>query len=97
LHLSSGVIDLPPGSGRRIIKEDGAVVAFAPPGIPSSDDDGTGRYCSTRGPVDREAVQPARIREEVAELGKSDLICFESHGVSHAAMSTLTDEELVFR
>jgi peptidoglycan/xylan/chitin deacetylase (PgdA/CDA1 family) len=33
---------------------------------------------------------------EVEELGRSELIRFESHGVSHAAMSTLTDEELAF-
>jgi peptidoglycan/xylan/chitin deacetylase (PgdA/CDA1 family) len=33
---------------------------------------------------------------EVAELSKNDLIRFESHGVSHAAMSSLTEEELVF-
>jgi peptidoglycan/xylan/chitin deacetylase (PgdA/CDA1 family) len=31
---------------------------------------------------------------EVEELSKDDLIRFESHGVSHAAMSSLTDEEL---
>jgi peptidoglycan/xylan/chitin deacetylase (PgdA/CDA1 family) len=31
---------------------------------------------------------------EVEELSKNDLIRFESHGVSHAAMSSLTDEEL---
>lgn len=34
--------------------------------------------------------------EEVACLSRNDLIRFESHGVSHAAMSSLTDEELVF-
>src|SRR5690349_2360198 len=34
--------------------------------------------------------------QEVTELSKSDLIRFESHGVSHAAMSSLTDEELRF-
>ncbi|HEV2201984.1 MAG TPA: polysaccharide deacetylase family protein [Bryobacteraceae bacterium] len=33
---------------------------------------------------------------EVEALSKSDLIGFESHGVSHAAMSSLTEEELVF-
>jgi hypothetical protein len=33
---------------------------------------------------------------EVAEISRDDLIRFESHGVSHAAMSTLTDEELIF-
>jgi peptidoglycan/xylan/chitin deacetylase (PgdA/CDA1 family) len=40
---------------------------------------------------------PAPIAwQEVTELSKSDLIRFESHGVSHAAMSSLTDEELTF-
>jgi len=33
---------------------------------------------------------------EVAELSRNDLIRFESHGVSHAAMSALTEEEIVF-
>jgi peptidoglycan/xylan/chitin deacetylase (PgdA/CDA1 family) len=32
---------------------------------------------------------------EVAALAKDDLIRFESHGVSHSAMSSLTEEELV--
>lgn len=33
---------------------------------------------------------------EVAELSRNDLLQFESHGVTHAAMSALTDEELIF-
>ena len=33
---------------------------------------------------------------EVEQLAPDDLIRFESHGVSHAAMSSLTDEELTF-
>ena len=33
---------------------------------------------------------------EVTQISRNDLIRFESHGVSHAAMSTLTDEELIF-
>jgi len=33
---------------------------------------------------------------EVTKISRGDLIRFESHGVSHAAMSTLTDEELVY-
>jgi len=33
---------------------------------------------------------------EVAQFSRDGLISFESHGVSHAAMSTLTDEELIF-
>ena len=34
--------------------------------------------------------------DEVTQISRDDLIRFESHGVSHAAMSTLTDEELIF-
>jgi peptidoglycan/xylan/chitin deacetylase (PgdA/CDA1 family) len=33
---------------------------------------------------------------EVTQISRDDLIRFESHGVSHAAMSTLTDEDLIF-
>jgi len=33
---------------------------------------------------------------EVTQISRDDLIQFESHGVSHAAMSTLTDEELIY-
>ena len=33
---------------------------------------------------------------EVAEIGRSGLIRFESHGVSHAAMSSLSEDELIF-
>jgi peptidoglycan/xylan/chitin deacetylase (PgdA/CDA1 family) len=45
-----------------------------------------------------EALQPpAPISwADVERLSKTDLIRFESHGVSHAAMSSLTDDELVF-
>ena len=50
------------------------------------------------GGLTRAAVQPAPpiTWPEVAELSKNDLIRFESHGVSHAAMSSLTEDELVF-
>jgi peptidoglycan/xylan/chitin deacetylase (PgdA/CDA1 family) len=46
----------------------------------------------------RAAIQPPLpiTWREVAEISKNDLIRFESHGVSHAAMSSLTEEELVF-
>jgi peptidoglycan/xylan/chitin deacetylase (PgdA/CDA1 family) len=46
----------------------------------------------------REVLQPATpvAWSEVAELSKTDLFRFESHGVSHAAMSSLTEEELAF-
>lgn len=33
---------------------------------------------------------------EVARLSRDELICFESHSVSHAAMSSLSEDELVF-
>lgn len=48
--------------------------------------------------ITREAIQPAAPIpwSEVAELSKNDLIRFESHGVTHAAMSSLTEEELAF-
>ena len=48
--------------------------------------------------VTREAIQPAPpiTWGEVTEMSDTELIRFESHGVSHAAMSTLTEEELVF-
>ena len=48
--------------------------------------------------VTREDVQPAPpiTWREVADISRNDLIRFESHGVSHAAMSTLTEQELVF-
>jgi peptidoglycan/xylan/chitin deacetylase (PgdA/CDA1 family) len=46
----------------------------------------------------RAAIQPPRpiTWREVADTSQNDLIRFESHGVSHAAMSSLTEEELVF-
>lgn len=45
-----------------------------------------------------EALQPPAPISwvEVEKLSKTDLIRFESHGVSHAAMSSLTDDELAF-
>jgi peptidoglycan/xylan/chitin deacetylase (PgdA/CDA1 family) len=50
------------------------------------------------GGLTRSAIQPAPpiTWPEVTELSTNDLICFESHGVSHAAMSSLTGEEVVF-
>ena len=48
--------------------------------------------------LDIDAIQPPEpiTWPEVTEISRGDLIRFESHGVSHAAMSTLTDEELLF-
>ena len=49
------------------------------------------------GAISRAALQPARpiTWAEVEQLSKTDLIRFESHGVTHTAMSALTPEELV--
>src|SRR5260370_27347258 len=46
----------------------------------------------------RAAIQPPRsvTWREVADISRNDLIRFESHGVSQAAMSTFTEEELIF-
>jgi len=46
----------------------------------------------------RAAIQPPRpiTWREVADTSQNDLIRFESHGVSHAAMSSLTQDELAF-
>jgi peptidoglycan/xylan/chitin deacetylase (PgdA/CDA1 family) len=48
--------------------------------------------------ITREALQPPAPIDwsEVAALSKHDLIRFESHGVTHAAMSSLSEEELAF-
>jgi peptidoglycan/xylan/chitin deacetylase (PgdA/CDA1 family) len=48
--------------------------------------------------LSREAIRPPEpiTWSEVTRISRDDLIRFESHGVSHAAMSTLTDEELIF-
>lgn len=48
--------------------------------------------------ITREAIQPAPpiTWREVTQLSKTELIRFESHGVSHAAMATLTEDELEY-
>ena len=48
--------------------------------------------------VARTALQPPGpiTWPEVAALGKSDLVRFESHGVTHTAMSALTEEQATF-
>ena len=55
-------------------------------------------YVATESGRTKEQLQPAApiSWKEVAELSKSDLIRFESHGVTHTAMSSLTEEELAF-
>jgi peptidoglycan/xylan/chitin deacetylase (PgdA/CDA1 family) len=99
LQLSSGVIDLsPPGAVEELSRKmelwwhSRRLEYYLPMTTELVD------IVLREGRLTREAVQPAPpiTWEEVAELGKSDLIRFESHGVSHAAMSTLTDEELAF-
>ena len=48
--------------------------------------------------VTRNAISPPDpiSWSEVTELGRNDLISFESHGVSHTAMSALSAEDLEF-
>ena len=48
--------------------------------------------------VERTALEPPKpiTWSEVAALGKSDLIRFESHAVTHTAMSALTKEQVSF-
>jgi peptidoglycan/xylan/chitin deacetylase (PgdA/CDA1 family) len=54
-------------------------------------------FVACEGGVSRAALQPAPPVgwSEVEQLSKTDLIRFESHGVTHTAMSALTPEELV--
>ncbi len=48
--------------------------------------------------IDKEALRPPPpiSWEEVTEISRDDLISFESHAVSHTALSALTEEELVY-
>jgi peptidoglycan/xylan/chitin deacetylase (PgdA/CDA1 family) len=48
--------------------------------------------------ISKDSIQPppSITWREVSELSGNELISFESHGVSHAAMSTLAEDELVF-
>jgi peptidoglycan/xylan/chitin deacetylase (PgdA/CDA1 family) len=51
--------------------------------------------CRKRGLTRKQLEPPAAITApEIRELGRSGLIRFESHGVSHAALSTMTPEEI---
>lgn len=47
--------------------------------------------------ISKDSIHPARsiTWPEVAQLSRNELISFESHGATHAAMSSLTREELV--
>ena len=55
----------------------------------------TGIVCRERGLTRKQLEPPAAITApEIRELGRSGLIRFESHGVSHAALSAMTPEEI---
>ena len=99
LHLSSGVVDLsPPGALEELSRKmeqlwhSQRLEYYLPMTMELVE------IVLREGGLTREAVRPAPpiTWKEVEELSKKDLIRFESHGVTHAAMSTLTDEELVF-
>jgi peptidoglycan/xylan/chitin deacetylase (PgdA/CDA1 family) len=99
LHLSSGVVDLsPPGAveewSRKMERlwNTQRLESYLPTTMELVE------IVLREGGLTKTAVQPAPpiTWAEVAELSKNDLIRFESHGVSHAAMSSLTDDELVF-
>jgi peptidoglycan/xylan/chitin deacetylase (PgdA/CDA1 family) len=99
LELGSGVIDLSqPGAVEELSRKierlwhTGRIESYLPMTLELAD-----LVARERG-VTRADLQPAApiAWPEVEELAKNDLIRFESHGVSHAAMSSLTDEELAF-
>jgi peptidoglycan/xylan/chitin deacetylase (PgdA/CDA1 family) len=99
LQLSSGVVDLsPPGAVEEWSKKmeqrwhSQRLESYRPMTMELVE------IVLREGGLARAVVQPAPpiTWPEVAELSKNDLIRFESHGVSHAAMSSLTEDELVF-
>jgi peptidoglycan/xylan/chitin deacetylase (PgdA/CDA1 family) len=99
LHLSSGVVDLsPPGAleewstKMERLWHTQRLESYLPMTMELVE------IVLREGGLTKSAVQPAPpiTWAEVAELSKNDLIRFESHGVSHAAMSSLTDDELEF-
>jgi peptidoglycan/xylan/chitin deacetylase (PgdA/CDA1 family) len=99
LHLSSGAVDLSPaGAVEELSRKmeqlwhSQRLESYLPMTMELVE------TVLREGGLTRAEVQPAPpIKwEEVAQLSKNDLIRFESHGVTHAAMSTLTDDELVF-
>jgi peptidoglycan/xylan/chitin deacetylase (PgdA/CDA1 family) len=99
LHLSSGVVDLsPPGAAQQLSRKmeslwhSQRLDSYLPVTMELVE------IVLREGGLTRAVIQPAPpiTWEEVAELSKNDLIRFESHGVSHAAMSSLTDDELEF-
>ena len=97
LKLSSGEIDLSaPGAGETLFRElerrwhTERSGSYLPMMMELVD-----RVVQESGKTKAELQPAAPISwQEVKELSKSDLISFESHGVSHIAMSSLTEEEL---
>jgi len=95
--LQCGVIDLSaPGAGDRLFRDlerrwhTQRLESYLPVLMELVD-----HVLHERG-LTKETIRPAApiSWSEVADLSKDDLIRFESHGVTHAAMSSLTDEEL---
>jgi peptidoglycan/xylan/chitin deacetylase (PgdA/CDA1 family) len=99
LHLSCGVVDLSsPGAieewsrKMELLWHSRRMESYLPTTMELVE------IALREGGMTRAEVQPAPpiTWREVEALSKHDLIRFESHGVSHAAMSTLTDDELEF-
>jgi peptidoglycan/xylan/chitin deacetylase (PgdA/CDA1 family) len=99
LELSSGVVDLsPPGAVEEFSKKmellwhTQRLESYLPMTMELVE------IVLREGGLKRAAIQPAPpiTWAEVTEISKNDLIHFESHGVSHAAMSSLTEDELAF-
>jgi peptidoglycan/xylan/chitin deacetylase (PgdA/CDA1 family) len=99
LELKSGVIDLSPSNAvdelsrkMELLWHSQRLESYLPLTMELAEI----AMCETG--LTRAAIQPPRpvTWREVADISRNDLIRFESHGVSHAAMSTLTEEELVF-
>jgi peptidoglycan/xylan/chitin deacetylase (PgdA/CDA1 family) len=97
LHLSSGVVDLsPPGAVQQLSRKmellwhSQRLDSYLPLTMELVE------IVLREGGLTRAVPASPITWKEVAELSKNDLIRFESHGVSHAAMSSLTEDELVF-
>jgi peptidoglycan/xylan/chitin deacetylase (PgdA/CDA1 family) len=99
LELKSGVVDLsPPGSVEEMSKKmelqwhSQRLESYLPLTMELLE------IVLREGGLTKSAIRPAPpiTWAEVTELSKNDLIRFESHGVSHVAMSSLTGEEVAF-
>ncbi len=99
LELKSGVIDLSPSNAvdelsrkMELLWHSQRLESYLPLTMELAEI----AMCETG--LTRAAIQPPRpvTWREVADISRNDLIRFESHGVSHAAMSTFTEEELIF-